>query len=128
MCIYIICVNFDFSSLIPDPVLDQLRQKKSQSLNHRRTTGHGRVGRPPGSLNKNSSKNSVGKALSGKGAKGGKAGAKHGKVRRSNSGNNVSYEKQRFGNLRGKVALTVDCCCYWYLYIFRYFTDFVRLQ
>ena len=107
-----------FSSLIPDPVLDQLRQKKSQSLNHRRTTGHGRVGRPPGSLNKNSSKNSVGKTLSGKGAKGGKAGAKHGKVRRNNSGNNVSYEKQRFGNLRGKVALLLLL----FFQMFYYFT------
>jgi len=108
-------------SLIPDPVLDHLRQRKSSALSQRRSSGHGRVGRPPGSLNKNpSSKNSAGKTLSGKGAKGGKAGAKQGKLKRgsSNMATNVPFEKQRFGNFRemrkgGEVqfAFNQECAC-----------------
>ena len=88
--------------MIPDPVLEAIRIKKSsQCITQRRVSGHGRVGRPPGSLNKNTSvRSAAGKATTGKGAKGGKAGAKHGKLKRSNSAN-VPFERQRFGNLRG---------------------------
>lgn len=88
--------------------MENLHVKKTNIS--RRGTGHGRVGRPPGSLNKNTA-NKVGRGgLSGKGGKGGKAGAKNGKVKRgpvacstsaSNTAN-VPFERQRFGNLRGR--------------------------
>ncbi|XP_012559766.2 scm-like with four MBT domains protein 2 isoform X1 [Hydra vulgaris] len=102
-------------SLSPDPVLEAIRGKKSQ----RRTTTPGRIGRPPGSLNKShTTRTSTGRNSSGKGAKGGKAEAKQGKLKRTPSGSNIPFEKQRFGNLRemrkgGEVQFAFNqyCAC-----------------
>ena len=107
---------FFFSrSLIPDPVLDALHVKKPSI--GRRGNGHGRVGRPPGSLNKNPTSRVGRGGMSGKGGKGGKAGAKNGKVKRgpgpgpapSTNTANVPFERQRFGNLRGKLIHSLSC-------------------
>lgn len=93
---------------MPDSVLDGLRFKKPPSIS-RRGSGHGRVGRPPGSLNKTPSNRAAGRTgVSGKGGKaGGKGGkgGKAGKIKRQNTSlvSNVPFERQRFGNLRGMV-------------------------
>ena len=123
-------------SLIPDPVLENLRLSKtsgsvaSSSQRGRnpssRPPGRPPVHRPPHLVNRSSAGRgpSSGKApttgkgsSSGKGAKGGKG--KHGKVKRNSGGSTTAnYERQRFGNLRemrkgGEVqfAFNQNCAC-----------------
>lgn len=98
---------------MPDPVLDSLRVKKPPPIS-RRGSGHGRVGRPPGSLNKNPSSRGAGRGgMSGKGGKAGGKGGKAGKLKRQQSSlvSNVPFERQRFGNLRGLISLLLRFVC-----------------
>lgn len=106
-------------SLIPDPVLDTLRMKKASNTIARRGSSHGRVGRPPGSLNKaHTPRGPAGRGLTGKGGKGGKAGGKRGKLKLTANTGNVPFERQRFGNLREmrkgsdvQFAFNQKCAC-----------------
>lgn len=83
-------------------MLDTLRMKKASNTIARRGSSHGRVGRPPGSLNKaHTPRGPAGRGLTGKGGKGGKAGGKRGKLKLTANTGNVPFERQRFGNLRG---------------------------
>ena len=108
--------SFLFRALFPDPVLDRLRTRKQPcTVSRRSTTTHGRPGRPPGSLNKATTSRPVPARsnLGGKGAKGGKAGGKaggkSGKLKKQSSLiSNVPFERQRFGNLRGKLYFKIS--------------------